>query len=248
MTARPQSERTEKLRVILGKDGVSALEAATVLVLGCGGVGSNCIESLARGGVGGFVIVDRDIVSASNINRQAIAFHSTLGQKKVDVMKRMILDINPDAHVETYDDFLVEENIPSFLDRFNGNVDWVIDAIDTVSAKLAVARYAYETGMPLVSSMGGGNKLNPEMLRFADIGETVNCPLCRVMRKECRKRGIGDLQVLFSAEHPAETSAAEGASRRDRSDLGTMSYMPPIMGQMLAGWVIRRIVGLGESR
>ncbi len=248
MTMPSAPERTEKLRVILGKDGVAALEAATVLILGCGGVGSNCIESLARGGVGGFVIVDRDVVSASNINRQAIAFHSTIGQKKVDVMKRMILDINPDARVETHDDFLLEGNIPAFLERFDGRVDWVIDAIDTISAKLAVAQYAHETGMPLVSSMGGGNKLHPEMLRFADIGKTVNCPLCRIMRKECRKRGIGKLQVLFSAEHPAETSVAEGATRRDRSDLGTMSYMPPIMGQMLAGWVIRRIVGIDEGQ
>ncbi|NPD31904.1 tRNA threonylcarbamoyladenosine dehydratase [Eggerthellaceae bacterium zg-997] len=245
--ARSAPERTEKLRVILGDAGVSALADACVMVLGTGGVGSNCVEALARGGVGRFVLVDRDVVSASNLNRQAIAFHSTLGQRKVDVMRRMVLDINPDAHVEVRDDFVRADNVAALLDAYRARVDWVVDAIDTVSTKIALAEYADRTHLPMISSMGGGNKLHPENLGFADIYATVNCPLCRIMRKECRKRGVSGLKVLYSCEQPARTSVAEGAVRSDRSDLGTMSYIPPIMGQMIAGWVIRQICGLDPS-
>ena len=127
------------------------------------------------------------------------------------------------------------------------NVDWVVDAVDTISTKLALAEFADKKGLPLVSSMGGGNKLNPEHFAFADIYETVNCPLCRIMRKEARKRGIASLRVLYSKEHPAPTETEPGSERRDRSDLGTMSYVPPIMGQMLAGWVIRQLLQLDDG-
>lgn len=235
---------TEKLEVIFGADGLQRLRDARVMVLGCGGVGSNCIEALARGGVGTLICVDKDYVSASNINRQAIAFHSTLGKRKVDVMRAMILDINPHCTVETHDTFLQAASLPEFLQTNARGVDWIVDAIDCVSVKLALAEYACEQGLPLISSMGGGNKLHPEFLQFADIYETKTCPLCRVMRKEARKRKIAGLRVLYSSEQPAKTQVREGATRADRSDLGTMSYMPPIMGQMIAGWVIRRIVGI----
>lgn len=235
---------TEKLEVIFGADGLQRLRDARVMVLGCGGVGSNCIEALARGGIGTLICVDKDYVSASNINRQAIAFHSTLGKRKVDVMRAMILDINPHCTVETHDTFLQAASLPEFLQTNARGVDWIVDAIDCVSVKLALAEYACEQGLPLISSMGGGNKLHPEFLQFADIYETKTCPLCRVMRKEARKRKIAGLRVLYSSEQPAKTQVREGATRADRSDLGTMSYMPPIMGQMIAGWVIRRIVGI----
>lgn len=235
---------TEKLEVIFGADGLQRLRDARVMVLGCGGVGSNCIEALARGGVDTLICVDKDYVSASNINRQAIAFHSTLGKRKVDVMRAMILDINPHCTVETHDTFLQAASLPEFLQTNARGVDWIVDAIDCVSVKLALAEYACEQGLPLISSMGGGNKLHPEFLQFADIYETKTCPLCRVMRKEARKRKIAGLRVLYSSEQPAKTQVREGATRADRSDLGTMSYMPPIMGQMIAGWVIRRIVGI----
>ena len=238
---------TEKLEVIFGANGLQRLRDARVMVLGCGGVGSNCIEALARGGVGALICVDKDYVSASNINRQAIAFHSTLGKRKVDVMRAMILDINPHCTVETHDTFLQAASLPEFLQAHARSVDWIVDAIDCVSVKLALAEYACEQGLPLISSMGGGNKLHPEFLQFADIYETKTCPLCRVMRKEARKRNIAGLRVLYSSEQPAQTQAREGATRADRSDLGTMSYMPPIMGQMIAGWVIRRIVGIDAN-
>ena len=235
---------TEKLEVIVGADGVKRLAEATVMVLGCGGVGSNCAVALARGGVGNLVLVDRDVVSESNINRQAVAFYSTIGRNKVDVMRDIALDINPQIQVETHVRFLTEEDVPEFLESYRERVDWFVDAIDTVSTKLALAEYADKTELPLVSSMGGGNKLDPELFTFADIYDTKGCPLCRVMRREARKRGVGHLQVLYSSEVPVETEAQPDAERSDRSDLGTMSYIPPIMGQMLAGWVIRKIVGL----
>ena len=235
---------TEKLEILVGAQGLERLAQATVIVLGCGGVGSNCAEALARGGVGNLVLVDRDVVSESNINRQAVAFHSTIGRPKVDVMRDIILDINPQAHVETHEVFLKEDDVEAFLEPYRGRVDWCVDAIDTVSTKLAIAAYADRTGFPLVSSMGGGNKLDPELFTFADLYETEGCPLCRVMRREARKRGISHLHVLYSRETPMTTEPKPGSTRADRSDLGTMSYIPPIMGQMLAGWVIRKIVGL----
>ncbi len=243
--------RTER---IVGPDGVERLGNAHVLVIGCGGVGSSCAEALARGGIGHLGLVDRDEVETSNINRQAIAFRSTVGKRKVDAMASMIRDINPDCKIDMHDLFLKAEDIPDFFERYRcesspsgWSVDWVVDAVDTISTKLALAEFADKTGLPLVSSMGGGNKLNPEYFTFADIYETVNCPLCRIMRKEARKRGIAKLHVLYSKEHPAPTETEPGSERRDRSDLGTMSYIPPIMGQMIAGWVIRQVLQLDDG-
>lgn len=242
------SGATEKLEVIMGKGSLEKLAASSVLVLGCGGVGSNCIEALARGGVGKLIIVDRDVVSESNINRQAIAFHSTLGRPKVEVMKEMILDINPAAEVIPLQQFVLRENISEFLDKYLPQADYVIDAIDTISVKLALAEEAQKRPeMNLISSMGGGNKLRPECFRFADLKDTVNCPLCRIMRKEARKRGITHLRVLYSCERPVSTTAKEGATRRERTDLGTASFIPPIMGQMIAGEVIKELTGINET-
>ncbi len=242
------SNATEKLEIIMGKASLETLAASTVLVLGCGGVGSNCIEALARGGVGNLIIVDRDTVSLSNINRQAIAFHSTLGQSKVEVMKAMIHDINPSAQVLALQQFILKENLSEFLDKYAVAADYVIDAIDTISVKLALAEQAQaRPSMRLISSMGGGNKLRPECFRFADLYDTVNCPLCRIMRKEARKRGITHLKVLYSCERPVSTTAKEGATRRERTDLGTASFIPPIMGQMIAGEVIKELTGINEA-
>lgn len=237
-------DATSKLELVMGRAGVERLAASTVMVLGLGGVGSNCVEALARGGVGHFIIVDHDVVQESNINRQAIAFYSTVGRRKIDVMRDMIADINPSAQVEALDTFVLAQNVPAFLDTYATCADYVVDAIDTVSAKLAVAEYADRTGLRLVSSMGAANKLRPECFRIADIYDTVNCPLCRIMRKEGRKRGIGHLRVLYSCEEPVRVPTREGAPRRERSNLGTASYVPPIMGQMIAGEVIRTLAGL----
>lgn len=235
---------TEKLELIMGREGLARLAASTVMVLGVGGVGSNCVEALARGGVGRLVVVDHDVVQASNINRQAIAFRSTIGRKKVDVARAMVADINPSAQVEALDRFVLAEDVPDFLGAYAGRVDYFIDAIDTISAKLAVAQYADTEGLRLISSMGAANKLRPDCFRFADVYDTVNCPLCRIMRKEGRKRGIRHLRVLYSCEQPVDVPVREGAARRERSNLGTASFVAPIMGQMIAGAVLCELAGV----
>lgn len=239
---------TSKLELIMGREGVERLAASTVMVLGVGGVGSNCMEALARGGVGHFVVVDHDVVQVSNINRQAIAFHSTIGRKKVDVARAMIADINPSAQVEALDRFILAEDVPAFLDEYASRVDYVVDAIDTISAKLAIAQYADAHGLRLISSMGAANKLQPECFRVADVYDTVNCPLCRIMRKEGRKRGIRQLRVLYSCEQPVDVPVSEGATRRERSNLGTASFVPPIMGQMIAGEVLCELAGVERGQ
>lgn len=246
-----EGEATEKLRLIVGSAGIERLAAAHVVVLGLGGVGSNCVEALARAGVGHLFLVDRDIVQASNINRQAIAFRSTLGRRKVDAMRAMVADINPAAAVETRHMLVLRENLEGLLDEARawarsdgGSLDYVVDAIDSVSVKLALAELAQGGEFPLISSMGAANKVHPECLRIADLYKTANCPLCRIMRKEGRKRGIRRLRVLYSCEEPVRVPVREGAARSERSNLGTISYMPPIMGQTIAGAVIREIAGV----
>ena len=159
-------------------------------------------------------------------------------------MRDMIADINPTATVEVVDAFVLEDNVDAIVRDYALRADYVVDAIDTVSTKLALAQAAQEHGFWLVSAMGGGNKLHPELLRFADINDTFNCRMSRIMRKECRKRGIRRLRVLFSTEEAPAATTPEGQERGQRGGLGTMPYFPPIMGQMIAGEVIRTIVGL----
>lgn len=242
-------DATSRLARIIGEDGVGRLSSATVMVLGLGGVGSNCAEALARGGIGNLILLDRDEVQGSNINRQALAFRSTIGKRKVDVMADMVADINPEAVVTKLDRVLLPADVPSFMDGFAPSCDYVVDAIDTVATKLSLAEYAASHDVPLISCMGAANKMHPENFGFVDIFDTVNCPLCRIMRKELRKRGVRHLDVLYSSEQPVAVPSAEGAQRSDRSNLGTMSYAPPIMGQFLASYVIRRLLGIdgGES-
>lgn len=237
----------DRLILILGKDRVDALSRACVCVLGLGGVGSSCAEALARGGVGRLILIDRDVVEPSNINRQALAFTSTLGQPKSDVMRRMVKDINPSAEVWSACMFLEKDRIGEQLAEFP-RPDYIVDAIDTVSQKLAVAQWCSQEQIPLVSSMGGANKLDPTRLRFSRIENTHGDALARIMRKECRKRGIRNLQVLYSDESSRPAGTPTGKHEGDRptkgETLGTMSYYPPIMGQMLASRVIRDLVGL----
>lgn len=237
----PADDRFSRLRLVLGSGGLEALERSTIMVLGLGGVGSSSAGALARGGVGTLILLDRDVVEESNINRQAIAFQSTVGRVKADVMSEMVADINPQCTTFAQQVFLTPENIPSALDTWP-RPDYVIDCIDTMSQKLSVARWCAERGVPLVASMGAANKLDPRHLQFADVHSTRNCPMSRAMRKECRRRGIDSLEVLFSSELPVKVE--HDGSRSKGATLGSMSYMPPIMGQMLAGLVIRRLAGL----
>ena len=249
---------TSRLELVWGAPGLARLQEATVVMLGVGGVGSNCMESLVRGGVGHMVLVDGDEVAPSNINRQAIAFTASVGARKVDAARAFVEAINPSCTVTCIDTFIRAEDVDRLMNRIRqdvGAITFVVDAIDTVSAKLAVASWATRTGTPLVSSMGGANKLDPERLRICDIFETSMDPLARVMRKECRKRDIRRLTVCCSFEAPQElpltasptdtTVAAAADNPADavaRPTLGTVSYLPPIMGHMIAAHVMRQIV------
>ena len=240
MAASDYDERFSRLHLLLHDEGLDRLQAARVMVLGLGGVGSSCAEALARGGIGHLMLVDRDIIEASNINRQALAFTSTIGRSKTSVMEAMVHAINPDCKVMTAQTFLNQENIESVLSGFP-RPDYVIDCIDTISPKLMVAQWCMEHELPLLASMGGGNKLDPIFLKFDLIENTRYCPLSKAMRRECRRRGIGQLEVLYTDEEPVMID--HQASSLKHETLGTMSYFPPIMGQMLAGKVIRRLVG-----
>ncbi|MGN0035291.1 MAG: ThiF family adenylyltransferase [Coriobacteriales bacterium] len=233
----------EKLELLVGDAGLELLSAATVTVLGVGGVGSACAMALARAGVGHLVFVDGDVVSQTNLNRQVIAFRSTLGQKKVQVLGRMVADVSPDIEVRTIDRFVTPDDVPRLLDERCGRV---VDSLDTVATKLAVAEHCERHDIPLVSSMGAGKKFQPELLEFADIYDTSVCPLCKVMRREARSRGIEHLRVLYSRETPVHVEAEPGAARSERTDLGTVSYMPVIMGNMLAADVICHLLGIAR--
>ena len=242
--AAPAAMDTSRLRRMLGDKGVARLAAARVLVVGLGGVGSSCAEALARAGVGHLSVVDKDVVEPSNANRQALAFQSTMGRPKAEVMRAMILDINPAADVNARRMFVQAHNV---AEVFDPRPDFAVDAVDSVAPKLALAQYAFQHDVPLVSAMGAGNKYDPTRFEFADIAQTSVCPLAKAMRRECRRRGIGRLRVLYSREEPLPVPLAPGGTRGDRSNIGTMSYMPPIMGQMIAGDVIRAILGLPRA-
>ena len=230
-------EATARLELVLGKDRLGQIQNSCVMVLGLGGVGSNCVQALARGGVGSFVLVDADAVEASNLNRQAIAYVSTIGKRKVDVTKEMILDINPDAHVVKLDAFLLKDNVDEQLSALP-KPDVVVDAIDTISAKLAVVAWCQKNDIYLISSMGGGNKIHPELLEITTLSKTHTDALARVMRKESKK--------LYSPEPARPVFAPEGVTGKS-AKLGTMSYYPPIMGQMIASDVILHLSGLDHE-
>lgn len=232
--------RTE---LLIGSEGMEQLRGASVLVFGVGGVGSHCIEALARSGIGHLILVDNDTVSLTNINRQSIALHSTVGQYKTKVMKEKIRDIDPAIRVDTYETFVLPDNVETV---FREQPDYVIDAIDTVTAKLAVIEYAQERGIPLISSMGTGNKLHPELFEITDISKTSVCPLCRVMRRELKARGIGHLKVVYSKEKPVDTSGRETGEDPGarRSVPGSISFVPPAAGLLIAGEVIRELAGI----
>ena len=232
--------RTE---LLIEKEGLERLRNATVMVLGVGGVGSHCIEALARSGVGTLILVDNDKVSLTNINRQSIAYLSTVGEYKTKLMKTRIEDINSEARVYTHETFVLPENLSEIFER---KVDYIVDAIDTVTAKLALVEYAKEHEIPIISCMGTGNKLHPEMFEITDIAKTSVCPLCKVMRKELKSRGIHHLKVLYSKEKPVDIAEKEtGEDKGKRRALpGSISFVPPVAGLLIAGQVIREIAGV----
>ena len=223
--------------LLLGAQAIKNLKNSSVALFGVGGVGSFAAEALARAGVGKITLIDSDNVSYSNINRQLIALHSTIGKDKVSVAKNRILDINPNAEVFTFNEFYLESNC-NFIDF--KDYDYIIDAIDTVSAKLHIICRAKELNIPVISCMGTGNRLDPTRFKVTDIYKTEGCPLARVMRQELRKRGIKSLTVVFSDE---EAKRHNSADENDRT-IGSISFVPSCAGLIAAGHVIKNLAGL----
>lgn len=233
-----QFSRTE---ILLGKCGVERLKKSRVAVFGIGGVGGYVAEALARSGVGALDLIDNDEVSLTNINRQIIALHSTVGRPKVDVMKERILDINPECNVRIFQCFYLPEtkNLFDFTEY-----DYVVDAVDTVTAKIQLIVQAKEAGVPIISSMGAGNKLNPASFEVADISQTSVCPLARVMRQECKKRGIKNVKVVYSKEKPVESklTAEEKKSAEQKGNglaPGSCAFVPSVAGLIIASEVVK---------
>lgn len=251
--------RTEML---IGPGALAALKKSCVVVFGAGGVGSHAIEALARSGIGHLVLIDNDTVSLTNINRQSIAYHSTIGQYKTRVMADRILDICPDTKVDTFEEFVLPDTMDDLFFRIDtlseeenakksrtassgsSSITYILDAIDTVSAKIALAVYAAEHSIPLISSMGTGNKLHPELFRISDLKDTSVCPLCRVMRKELKARNIQSLKVCWSPEKPLTPAPASEDTGSRRATPGSISFVPPAAGLMIAGEIVRDICGL----
>ena len=232
------ADQYSRTRLLLGEDGVSKLRNARVAVFGLGGVGGYTAEALARSGIGRLDLIDNDVINLTNLNRQILALHSTIGQPKVEVAKARILDIDPTIQVITHQTFYLPETAEQF--DFS-QYDYVVDAIDTVTGKLALIAQAKAAGVPIISCMGTGNKLDPTAFRVADISKTSGCALARIMRKECAKRGLTDIKVVFSQELPAEAQAEsepqpEGSTRR--STPGSTAFVPAVAGLIMAGEVI----------
>ena len=237
-------EQFIRTELLIGKEAVKKLNNSRVAVFGIGGVGGHCAEALVRSGVGTIDIVDNDVIAESNINRQIVALHSTIGRYKTEVMKERLLDINPDVKVNEYRCFFLPENASQFpFDEY----DYVVDAVDTVTAKIAIIMAAQEHGVPVISSMGAGNKLHPEMFEIADIYKTSVCPLAKVMRQELKKRGVKKLKCVYSKEEPLQPTEesfggelpAPDASRR--SVPGSSAFTPSVAGLIIAGEVIRSL-------
>lgn len=230
-----QFSRTE---LLLGREGMERLAIARVAVFGLGGVGGSAVEALARSGVGKLDLIDSDRLSLTNLNRQILATHRTLGQFKADAARDRVLEINPAAEVDARKVFYGPDTAGEFdFTRY----DYVIDAIDTVTGKLALIEQATEAGTPVISAMGAGNKLDPSAFEVSDISETTMCPLARVMRKELKKRGILHLKVVYSKEPPIMPIDAPVPQPGQKPVPGSVSFVPSVMGLILAGEVIKEL-------
>lgn len=232
-------ERFSRIENMMGQQALERLQQSRVAVFGVGGVGGYAVEALARSGVGHLVLVDKDTVSTSNLNRQIIATGSSVGRAKVEVMKARILDINPQCQVETHQSFY----LPESKDEFDfTKYDYVIDAVDTVTAKIQLVLQAQEAGVPIISSMGTGNKLNPAELEVADIYKTSVCPLAKVMRHELKKRGVKKLKVVYSREIPRESKCYDQSI--GKAIPGSMVFVPGTAGLLLASEAVKELMGL----
>ncbi len=240
-------EQFIRTQMLLGSEAMNRLRNSRVAIFGIGGVGGYAAEALARSGIGAFDLIDMDMVSISNINRQIIAAMSTVGRYKTEVMRDRILDINPQADVVVHNCFYLPENEQEF--NFN-QYDYIVDAMDTVTAKISIICKAKKLQIPVISSMGAGNKMDAAAFRAGDISNTSVCPLARVMRRELKKRGIDSLKVVYSKEKPMkpmeefmEESSDTGMLSNRRSTPGSVSFVPPVAGLLLAGEVVKDIIG-----
>lgn len=236
-------ERLARTEMLLGSEAMERLRTARIAVFGVGGVGGYIAEALARSGVGEIDLIDSDKVAESNINRQIIALSGTVGQYKVDVMRDRIKEINPEIKVNVFPCFFLPENKEQF--DFN-SYSYIADAVDTVTAKIELVMQAKEHQVPIISSMGAGNKLNPAAFEVADIYKTSVCPLAKVMRRELKKRGVERLKVVYSKEEPLkpllEEAAPDGSSRR--SIPGSIAFVPSVAGLLMAGEIVKDIAGV----
>ena len=234
-------EQFSRTQILLGEEAVEKLKNARVAVFGVGGVGGYTVEALARCGVGNLDLIDSDTVSVSNINRQILATHSTVGMLKVDAAKARILDINPECHVRTYPIFY----LPDTAEQFDFTAyDYIVDAIDTVTGKLQLVERAVAVGTPIICSMGTGNKLDPAAFMVSDISKTSMCPLARIMRKELKKRGINHLKVVYSQEEALTPDVDEEELKRTgkRQIPGSVAFVPGAAGLILAGEVVKDLI------
>ena len=230
-------DQFERLELLLGGQAIERLRSSTVAVFGIGGVGGYVVEALARSGVGSFVLVDNDEVSITNLNRQIIALHSTIGKNKVDVMAERIHDINPAASVTVKKCFF----LPETADEFDfGSYDYVADCVDTVAAKVEIISRAREANVPVISSMGAGGKLHPEMFEVADISKTSVCPLAKAVRRELRNRGINNVKVVYSKEEPIKNLVGGQADpETGRHVPGSSAFTPSVAGLIMASEIVK---------
>lgn len=230
-----QFSRTE---LLIGKDGLEKLKNSKIAVFGIGGVGSFVVEGLARSGIENFVLIDNDTICLTNLNRQIHATTKTIGMYKVDVMKQRILDINPDANIEIYKEFYLPESKIKIL---NKNIDYIVDAIDTVTTKVLLACQARDLEIPIISAMGTGNKLDPTRFEVTDIYKTSMCPLAKIMRKKLKENGVKKLKVVYSKEEPIKPYYDE-IRKEEKVKAGSISFVPSVVGMIIAGEVIKDIL------
>ena len=236
------NEQFLRTAMLLGEEAIEKLQKARVAVFGIGGVGGYTVEALARAGIGRIDVIDNDTVSLSNINRQILATHATVGMSKAAAAAARVKDINPDATVHVHETFYLPDTAAQF--DFT-QYDYIVDAIDTVTGKLMLALDAQRCGTPIISSMGTGNKLDPTAFRVADISQTKGCPLARIMRKECKKRGIQKLKVVYSEEEPIPSKLdglEEELPEGRRALPGSVAFVPSVAGLIIAGEVIKDLI------
>lgn len=235
------SNKFSRTELLIGKENVEKLNESKVAIFGIGGVGSFVVEGLSRAGVGNFVLIDHDIVSETNINRQIIATTKTIGMSKVEVAKMRILEINPDAKVEIIKEFFMTDS----KEILDDSIDYIVDAIDTVTAKIELIQRANKLNIPIISSMGTGNKLDPSKFEIADIYKTSVCPLAKVMRKELKQRGIKKLKVLYSKEEPIKPKQTSSQNQETKKQVpGSISFVPSVAGLIIAGEVVKELINL----